>query len=72
MVQASAIKDAQIKNNWFHVSLVSIAAEFLGTALFAFFGGLAPASNAAAVNGLALAVLVWWSSALSGGHLNPW
>lgn len=35
----------------------AVTAEFLGTLLFAFFGGAAPGSMAAWANGIALAVL---------------
>lgn len=35
----------------------AIAAELVGSFLFAFIGGAAPGSHAAAANGLALAVL---------------
>lgn len=49
----------------------AIAAEFVCTLLFAFFGGAAPAGAAAAANGVALAVLVYISANVSGGHLNP-
>ena len=60
------------------VSLVRVAAEFssefLGTALFAFFGGLGGSLSgpaAALANGLALAVLVTVTAGVSGGKLNP-
>jgi aquaporin TIP len=49
----------------------AIAAEFFCTLLFAFFGGAAPSGSAAAANGIALAVLVYVSANVSGGHLNP-
>eukprot|EP00878_Enallax_costatus_P039810 GHUV01045726.1.p1 GENE.GHUV01045726.1~~GHUV01045726.1.p1 ORF type:complete len:185 (-),score=43.61 GHUV01045726.1:5-559(-) len=49
----------------------AIAAEFVCTFLFAFFGGAAPGSVAAPANGIALAVLVYVSANVSGGHLNP-
>ena len=56
------------KDTWYHVSLLSVVAEFLFTLLFAFFG----AWGGATLNGLALAVLVYGSASISGGHLNPW
>jgi len=45
------------------------AAEFIGCILFQFFGGLAGAG--AAGNGVVLAVLIYNTAAISGGHLNP-
>merc|ERR1712086_1157830 len=45
------------------------AAEFIGLILFQFFGGLASAG--AAGNGIVLAVLIYGTAAISGGHLNP-
>ena len=59
------------KDVWYHVNFLSVAAEFLGTALFAYYGGLAFASSAAVTNGVALIVLVYAFAAVSGGHLNP-
>ena len=56
---------------WYKVQLLALSAELLGTLLFSFFGGLAPASEAAYANGLALAVLVYCCASVSGGHLNP-
>jgi aquaporin TIP len=50
---------------------VAIAAEFVCSFLFAFIGAAAPGSSAAAANGIALAVLVYVSANVSGGHLNP-
>lgn len=50
---------------------VACFAEFLGTFLFAFFGGAAPGASAAVANGIALAVLVYVCANVSGGHLNP-
>ncbi|KAI8474889.1 MAG: aquaporin-like protein [Monoraphidium minutum] len=47
------------------------AAEFLGTMLFALVGAAAPYRKAAVANGLALAVLVYATANVSGGHLNP-
>lgn len=44
-------------------------AEFLGVMLFQFFGGLKTAG--AAGNGVILAVLIYNTAAISGGHLNP-
>jgi glycerol uptake facilitator-like aquaporin len=49
----------------------AIAAEFVCSFLFAFIGAAAPGSSAAAANGIALAVLVYVSANVSGGHLNP-
>lgn len=49
----------------------AIAAEFVCSFLFAFIGGAAPGSSAAAANGIALAVLVYVAANVSGGHLNP-
>lgn len=46
-------------------------AEFIGVALFQFFGGLPMGDYAAAGNGLALVVLVYATASISGGHLNP-
>jgi glycerol uptake facilitator-like aquaporin len=50
--------------------------EFIGTLLFAFFGGLTGVATsggawAALGNGLTLAVLVYCTAAVSGGKLNP-
>lgn len=45
--------------------------EFVGTMLFAFFGGLAPGASAPVGNGIALAVLVYCTASMSGGKLNP-
>ena len=52
---------------------VEFVSEFVGTMLFAFFGGLAGSSgfSAAAGNGVALAVLVYATASVSGGKLNP-
>jgi len=44
-------------------------AEFIGLALFQFFGGLQSAGPAG--NGVVLAVLIYCTAAISGGHLNP-
>lgn len=49
----------------------ALAAEFVGMLLFALYGGEARDSAAAYGNGLALAVLVFATSNISGGHLNP-
>ena len=49
----------------------ALAAEFLGMVLFALYGGEARDSAAAYGNGLALAVLVYATANVSGGHLNP-
>lgn len=46
----------------------AIAAEFLGSFLFAFLGG---AAGSAAANGLTLAALIYATANVSGGHLNP-
>lgn len=55
-----------------------VVAEFLGVFLFAFFGGGCDANSvstglptAAIGNGLCLAVLVYATAGISGGHLNP-
>ena len=55
-----------------------ILAEFLGVFLFSFFGGGCDANSvstglptAAIGNGLLLAVLVYMTAGISGGHLNP-
>ena len=56
---------------WYKVHSLALAAELIGTLLFSFFGGLAPAAVAAYANGLALAVLVYCTASVSGGHLNP-
>jgi aquaporin TIP len=45
------------------------AAEFLGVMLFQFFGGAVGAG--ADGNGVVLAVLIYGTAAISGGHLNP-
>lgn len=55
----------------FYLIASAFSSEFLGTLLFAFFGGLAPPEYAAVTNGLALAVLVYCTVAQSGGNLNP-
>ncbi len=49
----------------------SLAAEFFGMLLFALYGGEARDSAAAYGNGLTLAVLVYATANISGGHLNP-
>ena len=49
----------------------ALAAEFLGMLLFALYGGEARDSAAAYGNGPALAVLVYATANVSGGHLNP-
>ncbi|KAL4439446.1 hypothetical protein ABPG77_008775 [Micractinium sp. CCAP 211/92] len=49
----------------------ALAAEFLGMLLFALYGGEARDSAAAYGNGLTLAVLVYATANVSGGHLNP-
>ena len=55
-----------------------VLAEFLGVFLFSFFGGGCDANSvstglptAAIGNGLLLAVLVYATAGISGGHLNP-
>lgn len=55
-----------------------VIAEFLGVFLFSFFGGGCDANSvstglptAAIGNGLLLAVLVYATAGISGGHLNP-
>jgi glycerol uptake facilitator-like aquaporin len=56
--------------------ITEFLSEFTGTMLFAFFGGLAGIGTtggawAALGNGIALAVLVYCTAAVSGGKLNP-
>ncbi|KAK9862407.1 hypothetical protein WJX84_007444 [Apatococcus fuscideae] len=49
-------------------------AELVGTMIFAFFGGglvSTDAQEVAWLNGLALAVLIYVTANISGGHLNP-
>merc|ERR1712093_308809 len=60
------------------VDLYAAFAEFIGTFLFQFFGGAAVANSvdhglgaAALGNGIALAVLIYATGSISGGHLNP-
>jgi glycerol uptake facilitator-like aquaporin len=55
-----------------------VLAEFIGMFLFSFFGGGCDANSvstglptAAIGNGLCLAVLVYATAGISGGHLNP-
>jgi len=55
-----------------------VAAEFLGTLFFQFFGGACSSNSvanglpvAALGNGLCLAVIVYSTAGISGGHLNP-
>jgi len=52
-----------------HELLRCALAEFLGVLLFQFFGGLHNAG--AAGNGVILAVLIYCTCNISGGHLNP-
>jgi len=47
----------------------AVFAEFLGTFLFAWIGGVA--KNAALGNGLAIAAMVFFTASTSGGHINP-
>lgn len=49
----------------------ALAAEFLGLLFFTLFGSIAAANNAALANGFLLAVLVFATANISGGHLNP-
>eukprot|EP00887_Chlorella_sp_A99_P005504 scaffold1.g5504.t1 len=49
----------------------ALAAEFLGLMFFQLYGGVAHEEVAAFGNGLTLAVLVWATANVSGGHLNP-
>ncbi|PSC73881.1 glycerol transport activity [Micractinium conductrix] len=49
----------------------ALAAEFMGMLLFALYGGEARDQAAAYGNGLALAILVYATANISGGHLNP-
>ena len=53
-----------------HTITSALLSEFFGTALFAFFGGLAQPEYAAVTNGLALVVIIYCTVAQSGGHLN--
>lgn len=50
-------------------TLRGAAAEFVGLILFQFFGGLTSAGPEG--NGVVLAVLIYCTAAISGGHLNP-
>lgn len=49
----------------------ALAAEFVGVLLFTLFGSIAASSNGALANGLLLAVLIFSTANVSGGHLNP-
>jgi aquaporin TIP len=49
----------------------ALAAEFTGMLLFALYGGEARDQAAAYGNGLTLAVLIYATANISGGHLNP-
>mmetsp|Transcript_4009 Transcript_4009/g.9858 ORF Transcript_4009/g.9858 Transcript_4009/m.9858 type:complete len:243 (+) Transcript_4009:42-770(+) len=66
------------------IDVKSIFAEFIGTLLFQFLGGAAAANSslkgedslgglvtAALGNGIALAVCIYCTAKVSGGHLNP-
>jgi hypothetical protein len=57
------------KHHWYYVSLLSCLAEFLGTLLFAFYGGFYGEGYGAVTNGLALAVLVYATASISGGSV---
>ena len=70
-VVADRDRDAKPVPAWYKVQSLALLAEFFGTLIFSFFGGLAPAAEAAYCNGLALAVLVYCTCSVSGGHLNP-
>ena len=59
------------KDTWYHVNFLSVAAEFLGTLLFSYYGGMAFASSAAVTNATALVVIVYAFVSVSGSHLNP-
>ena len=48
-----------------------MAAELIGVLLFALLGGTAPAQYAPWANGFTLAVLIYVTANISGGHLNP-
>ena len=50
---------------------LTVLAELIGVLLFALLGGTAPADLAAWANGFALAVLIYVTANISGGHLNP-
>lgn len=51
----------------------AVAAEFVGSFLFALIGAAAPLKNAqnAWANGIAYAVLIYATANVSGGHINP-
>ena len=49
----------------------AVAAELIGVLLFSLLGGTAPAQLAPWANGFALAVLIYVTANISGGHLNP-
>ena len=49
----------------------AVLAELVGVLLFALLGGTAPGSYAPWANGFALAVLIYITANISGGHLNP-
>jgi len=55
-------------------ALRAVVAEFVGTAMFQYIGGMCSAVggvNSALGNGLALMVCVYGTANVSGGHLNP-
>lgn len=51
--------------------VLAVAAELFGVLLFSLLGGTAPAQLAPWANGFALAVLIYITANISGGHLNP-
>ncbi|KAK9805279.1 hypothetical protein WJX72_010747 [[Myrmecia] bisecta] len=50
---------------------IAFLAELLGVLIFTLYGGSGPAEYAAWTNGFTLAVLVYATANVSGGHLNP-
>ena len=49
----------------------ALLAEFIGLAVFQIYGGSANDEVAAFGNGLTLAILIYATANISGGHLNP-
>lgn len=49
----------------------ALAAEFVAVLLFTLLGSIAAPGSAALANGLLLAVLIYCTANVSGGHLNP-
>ena len=50
---------------------LTVMAELIGVLLFALLGGTAPADLAPWANGFGIAVFVYITANISGGHLNP-